>query len=94
MRDKNELLREIMTALAKNEIAKADKLIGVFMDYVPEISAEEVTAVAQKMEEDKIFSDAGQHVEIERKIFEVIAKKIPQVDVSQFGAGHPIHSFL
>lgn len=48
MRDKKELLRQIMTELANNEQKKADKLIKVFLDYIPEISAKEVTEVAQK----------------------------------------------
>ncbi len=94
MRDKKELLKQIMVSLAKNETEKADKLIQVFMDYIPEISAEEVTEVAQQLEDEKIFADAEQHISIERKIFEVIEKKIPQKDLTIFSAGHPINTFL
>ena len=94
MRDKKELLRQIMIELANDKQEKADKLIQVFMDYIPEISTEEVTEVAQQLEYEKIFADAEQHVNIERKIFEVINKKIPQKDMTQFTAGHPIHTFL
>ncbi|RLD54434.1 MAG: hypothetical protein DRJ01_18030 [Bacteroidetes bacterium] len=94
MRDKKELLRQIMISLAKNETTQADKLIQVFMDYIPEISTEEVTEVAQQLEDEKIFTDAEQHINIERKIFEVIEKKIPQKDLTEFAAGHPIHTFL
>ncbi len=94
MRDKKELLRQIMIELANNQQEKADKLIQVFMDYIPEISTEEVTEVAQQLEDEKIFADAEQHVSIERKIFEVIEKKIPQKDLTEFTAGHPIHTFV
>ena len=94
MKDKKELLREIMISLSKNEAEQADKLIEVFMNYIPEISAEEVTEVAQKLEDEKIFSDAKQHVSIEQKIFEVIEKKIPKKDLSAFTKGHPINTFL
>jgi DUF438 domain-containing protein len=94
MRDKKELLRQIMISLAKNETKQADKLIQVFMDYIPEISPEEVTEVAQQLEDEKIFADAEQHISIEQKIFELIEKKIPQKDLTEFTAGHPIHTFL
>jgi DUF438 domain-containing protein len=94
MRDKKELLRQIMISLAKNETEQADKLIQVFMDYIPEISPEEVTEVAQQLEDEKIFANAEQHISIEQKIFELIEKKIPQKDLTEFTAGHPIHTFL
>lgn len=94
MKDKKELLRQIMISLAKNETEQADKLIEVFMSYITEISAEEVTEVAQKLEDEKIFTDATQHVSIERKIFEVIKTKIPQKDMGAFTKGHPINTFL
>ncbi len=94
MRDKKELLRQIMIALAKKDQVQADKLIQVFMDYIPEISTEEVTEVAQQLEDEKVFADAEQHINIERKIFEVIEKKIPQKDLTEFTAGHPIHTFI
>ncbi len=94
MRDKKELLKQIMISLAKDDQKQADKLIQVFMDYIPEISTEEVTEVAQQLEDEKVFTDASQHVSIERKIFEVIEKKIPQKDLSEFTSGHPIHTFI
>jgi DUF438 domain-containing protein len=94
MRDKKELLRQIMIELANNEQEKADKLIQVFMDYIPEISSEEVTEVAQQLEDEKIFANAEQHISIEQKIFELIEKKIPQKDLTEFTPGHPIHTFL
>lgn len=94
MNDKKELLKQIMTALAKNEQEKADKLVKVFMDNIPEISTEEVTEVAQQLQDQNVFADAEQHVNIERKIFELIQKKIPQKDLAQFPVGHPIHTFL
>jgi len=94
MRDKKELLRQIMISLAKKDAKQADKLIQVFMDYIPEIEAQEVTEVAQKLEEEGIFSNAKQHINIERKIFLVIKEKIPQKDLTSFTKGHPIHTFL
>jgi len=94
MKDKKELLRQIMTLLAKKEEEQANKLIRVFMDYIPEITAEEVTEVAQKLQNENVFADAEQHVSIETYIFEVIEKKIPQKDLSLFTSGHPIHTFL
>ncbi len=94
MRDKKELLKQIMISLANNETEKSDKLIQVFMDYIPEITTEEVTEVAQKLDDEGVFKDTKQHLETERKIFKIIEKKIPQQDLSTFTKGHPIHSFL
>ncbi len=94
MKDKKELLKQIMISLANNETEQAEKLLRVFMDYVPEITAEEVTEVAQKLEDEKVFSNAEQHVFIEQKVFEIIREKIPQKDLSSFTKGHPIHTFL
>ena len=94
MRDKKELLKQIMISLANNETEKADKLVKVFMDYIPEISTEEVTEVAQKLDDEGIFKDVQQHLETEKRIFQIIEKKIPQQDLSSFTNGHPIHSFL
>jgi len=94
MKDKKELLKQIMTLLAQNKEAAADKLIKVFMEYIPEITAEEVMEVAQKLEDEKVFADANQHINIERKIFELIRTKIPQKDLTFFTKGHPIHTFL
>ena len=83
-----------MVLLAKKDNEQADKLFKVFMDYVPEITPEEVTEVAQKLENENVFADASQHVRIERNVFEIIRNKIPQKDLSSFPAGHPIHTFL
>lgn len=94
MRDKKDLLSEIMTLLAKNENEKADKLLQVFLDHIPEITSEEVTEVAQKLEDQNVFADADQHVRIERKVFEIISQKIPQKDLSSFTDGHPLRTFL
>ena len=94
MRDKKELLKLIMTLLAKNEIEEADKLIKLFLDNVHEITAEEVSNIAQQLDDEGVFSDANQHDIIEKKVFEVIDTKIPQKDLSSFQAGHPIHTFL
>ncbi len=94
MQDKKELLRQIMISLANNETERADKLLQVFMDYIPEITPEEITEVAQILEDEKVFENAEQHISIERKIFKIIENKIPQKDLSSFPAGHPIHSFL
>ncbi len=94
MQDKKELLRQIMISLANNETEKSDKLLQVFMDYIPEITPEEITEVAQKLEDEKVFENPEQHISIERKIFKIIENKIPQKDLSSFPAGHPIHSFL
>jgi hypothetical protein len=94
MRDKKELLAQIMRHLAANENEQADKLIEVFMNYIPEITAEEVTETAQKLDDEGVFADASQHSNIERKVFGVIDSKIPAVDLSTFGAGHPVHTFL
>ncbi len=94
MRDKKELLKQIMILLAKNETEQADKLVQVFMDYIPEISPEEVTEVAQQLEDEKVFADAKQHLEIEKRIYEIIKEKIPSKDLSTFGEGHPINTFM
>ncbi|PID95687.1 MAG: histidine kinase [Bacteroidetes bacterium] len=94
MKDKKELLKQIMTALAKGEQAEADKLIRVFMDYVPEITAEEVSEVAQKLDDEGVFSDANQHMAIEQNVFGIIEQKMPEQDLESFPEGHPIHTFL
>lgn len=94
MRDKQELLAQIMRHLAANETEKANKLIEVFMNYIPEITAEEVTETAQKLDDEGVFADAAQHVNIERRVFTLIDKKIPAQDLSSFSKGHPIHTFL
>lgn len=94
MRDKKELLAQIMRHLAANEIEKANKLIEVFMNYIPEITAEEVTETAQELDDEGVFADAAQHVNIERRVFTLIDKKIPAQDLSSFSKGHPIHTFL
>ncbi len=94
MKDKKELLRQIMTALAKNETEKANNLLQVFLDNIPEITAEEVTEVAQKLEAENVFADAEQHVNIEQNVFKIINSKIPQKDLKQFTVGHPIRTFL
>ncbi len=94
MKDKKELLKQIMTLLARNEQDEANKLLRVFLDNIPEITTEEVTEVAQQLEEEKIFADAEQHSTIERSVFEIIRDKIPQKDLNEFTAGHPIRTFL
>jgi len=94
VKDKQELLKQLMIALSKNETEQADKLIEVFKKEISEITAEEVTEVAQKLEDEKIFADAEMHVSIERKIFEIVNSKIPQHDLASFPNGHPIHTFL
>ncbi len=94
MKDKQELLKQLMISLSKNEIEQADKLIEVFKKEVSEITAEEVTEVAQKLEDEKVFADAQMHVSIERKVFEIVSSKIPQQDLASFPKGHPIHTFL
>ncbi len=94
MKDKQELLKQLMISLSKNETTQADKLIEVFKKDVPEITAEEVTEVAQKLEDEKVFADAQMHVSIERKVFEIVNSKIPQQDLASFPKGHPVHTFL
>ncbi len=94
MKDKQELLKQLMISLSKNETEQADKLIEAFKKDVPEITAEEVTEVAQKLEDEKVFANAEMHVDIERKIFEIVNNKIPQQDLASFPKGHPIHTFL
>ena len=87
MKDKKELLKQIMISLAKNETEKADKLIQVFMDYVPEISVEEVTEIAQKLDDEGIFKDTNHHTIVEQRIFKLIKEKIPEKDLSSFTKG-------
>lgn len=94
MKDKKELLKQIMTALAQNNKEQADKLIRVFMDYVPEITAEEVTEVAQELDDAGVFADAKQHMSIEQNVFGIIDKKMPVQDLNSFPEGHPVHTFL
>ena len=94
MKDKQELLKQLMISLSNNETEQADKLIEAFKKNVPEITAEEVTEVAQKLEDEKVFADAQMHVSIERKVFEIVNSKIPQQDLATFPEGHPIHTFL
>jgi len=83
-----------MISLSKNEAEQADKLIETFKKEVSAITAEEVTEVAQKLEDEKVFADAQMHVSIERKVFEIVNSKILQQDLASFGKGHPIHTFL
>ncbi len=94
MGDKKELLAQIMTALAKGEKEKADKFIKIFMDYVPEITSEEVTEVAQKLDDQGVFSDVQHHMSIEQNVFAIIDAKITAQDLNSFPEGHPIHTFL
>ncbi|PID95305.1 MAG: hypothetical protein CSA95_00275 [Bacteroidetes bacterium] len=94
MEEKKELLRKIMTALAQGDKEQADKLIHIFMEHVPEITTEEVTQVAQELDDAGVFADVDQHVSIEQHIFGVIDAKIPVVDLSEFPKGHPVHTFL
>ena len=94
MKDKKELLREIMVLLSKEETEQADKLIEVFLNYIPEISPEEITEVAQELEDQNIFKDAEKHLDIEVKIFQVINQKIPKRNLNEFTKGHPLHTFL
>ena len=94
MKDKKELLKQLMIALANDDTQKSDKLLQVFIDYIPEISVKEVTDVAQQLDDEKVFTNAEQHTKIEQKIFKIIEQKIPQEDMDGFTAGHPIHSFL
>ncbi len=83
-----------MISLSKNETEQADKLIEAFKKEVSEITAEDVTEVAQKLEDEKVFADAEMHVSIERKVFEIVNSKIPQHNLASFPKGHPIHTFL
>ena len=92
MKDKKELLRQIMISLARKE--NVDKQIESFMNEIESISSEEVTEVAQELEEKLIFSNADEHVNIERKLYQLIEQKIPAKGLSKFGQGHPIHTFL
>jgi DUF438 domain-containing protein len=94
VKDKQELLKQLMISLSKNETEQADKLIEAFKKEVREITAEEVTEVAQKLEDEKVFADTEMHVSIERKVFEIVNSKIPQQDLASFPKGHPIHTFL
>ncbi len=93
MKDKLGLLARIMRHLAANETEAADKLIEVFMNQVPEISADEIAKTAQELDDEGVFDNAEQHVSIERKVFAVIDQKIPVQDLSNYGPGHPIHTF-
>ncbi len=94
MQDKKELLKQIMTALAQGDQATADKFIRIFMDYVPEITAEEVTQVAQELDDAGVFADASQHMSIEQNVFGIIDSKMPVLDLASFPEGHPVHTFL
>lgn len=94
MKDKKELLKQIMTALAQNEKEQADKFIEIFMNYVPEITAEEVTQVAQELDDAGVFADTKQHMSIEQNVFGIIDKKMPVQDLASFPEGHPVHTFL
>lgn len=94
MKDKKKLLKQILISLAKGEDQKADKLISVFMEYIPEITPEEVTEVAQELEENQLFENAEQHHQIEEKIFQIMKAKIPANDFSGFPPGHPVHTYL
>ncbi len=94
MKEKKELLGQIMTALAKKEQAKADEFLKEFLEKVSQITTEELTEVAQKLEEENVFADATQHANIERAVFEIIRDKIPKKELSEFSPGHPIRTFL
>ena len=92
--DKQDLLAQIMKHLASGENDAASKLIEIFMENVDSITAEEVTEIAQKLDDEGVFEDATQHVNIEREVFSVIDQKIPAQDLSSFDPGHPVHTFL
>lgn len=94
MKDKKELLKQIMTALAKNEKEQAHKFIEIFMHNVTEITAEEVTQVAQELDDNGIFADTEQHMNIEQNVFGIIDGKMPVQNLNSFPPGHPIHTFL
>ncbi len=94
MGDKKELLKHIMTALAKGDTETADKFIKIFMDYVPEITAEEVTQVAQQLDDEGVFKDASHHMSIEQNVFGIIDTKMVAHDLNTFPEGHPVHTFL
>ncbi len=94
MTDKKELLKQIMTALAKAEKEQADKLIRVFMDTVSEITSEEVAEVAQKLDDEGVFADVEQHMSIEQNVFGIIDEKIKTYELNSFPDGHPVHTFL
>ncbi len=83
-----------MISLSRNEVEQADKLIMTFKKEVSEITAEEVTEVAQKLEDEKVFANTQMHVAIERKVFEIVNSKILQPDLASFPKGHPIYTFL
>ncbi len=76
MKDKQELLKQLMISLSKNETEQADKLIEAFKKDVPEITAEEVTEVAQKLEDEKtaqyilpvLLREAGEMTVKEEKV--------------------------
>ncbi|PID29863.1 MAG: hypothetical protein CSB55_00970 [Candidatus Cloacimonadota bacterium] len=94
MNEKKEMIKKIMKFLAKNEEAKADELCKLFLEKTKEVTPEELTDVAQQLEDENIFADAEQHINIEKRIFEIIRNKIPQRKLSEFGKGHPIKTFL
>ncbi len=94
MKDSQKLLRELMIALARGNNDEADRLLGVFLKNVSEITAQEITEVAQQLEEEKVFINPKQHGNIERRVFEIIKDRTSQEDLSEFKAGHPIRTFL
>lgn len=94
MKDKKELLRLIMTALAKNNNDEADRLIHQFMSEISQITAADITQVAQALEDEKVFADAAHHLNIERKVFALIQEKTPKESFSDFPKGHPIDTFI
>ncbi len=94
MGDKKELLKQIMTALAKGDKQTADKFLKIFMDYVPEITAEEVTQVAQQLDDEGVFKDSAHHMSIEQNVFGIIDTKMVAHDLNSFPEGHPVHTFL
>ncbi len=94
MNDKKELLKQIMTALAKGEKEQADKITRIFMEQVSEITAEDVTKVAQELDDEGVFADTSQHMSIEQNVFGIIDSKMPVIDLNTFPEGHPIHTFL
>ncbi|PIF06141.1 MAG: hypothetical protein CSA36_03110, partial [Draconibacterium sp.] len=74
--------------------ATADKFTQIFMDYVPEITAEEVTQVAQELDDAGVLADTSQHMSIEQNVFGIIDAKMPVLDLASFPEGHPVHTFL
>ncbi|MFA8300657.1 MAG: DUF438 domain-containing protein [Hyphomicrobiales bacterium] len=90
--DKLELLSEIMTQLSQGKDAK--DLIDQFLKTVPSISPEEITEVAQYLDDKGVFKDPNHHQNIETRVFALIDSKMPKHDLSSFPEGHPIHSYL